>query len=83
MEVGGERHAPVALSRERALEAQRESGLIRTGTENLAPSIFDPRTVKPVAIISRQPNLFYNVTSNIVHMAECCIQEGEYMDELK
>jgi len=57
-------------------EAQRDLGPVRTGTENLAPGIFDPRTVKLVASRYRECDIpaakyVLYVTPNIVHMAKC------------
>jgi hypothetical protein len=50
---GGQRHAPAAIyPRERLIlqEAGWAPGPVWTGTENVAPPGFDPRTVQPVAI---------------------------------
>ena len=59
--------------------AQRDLGPVRTGTENLAPGIFDPRTVKPIASryseydIPAAKFVLY-VTPNIAQMAKCRIK---------
>jgi len=49
--VGGQRHAPAALPWERepvtiVQEAGWAPGSVRTGAENLAPPVFDPRNVQ-------------------------------------
>ena len=52
MEMGGKRHASVALAPGKETPYRlygRLVGPVWTGSENLAPPGFDPRTVQPVA----------------------------------
>ena len=52
MGVGGQRHAPAALTPGKTQYPlnRRLSGPVWTGAENLAHTGFDPRTVQTVAI---------------------------------